>query len=193
MPLQPYAYRLWQDFFVAQKLRPLIEHPSFTNGRSLCELGCGPGTNYPFLSSKRYVGIDLNSDYIRYARESYGDFFFVHDINIGASFVNERFDIVLIHSVLHHLCDDQVELALAQGRKILAPGGTLHLFDVELPPWWSLSGCLARLDNGEYIRRWPEWEALFSRGISGYRRTNFSLRLFGLEAYRMFHLVWKEH
>ena len=190
MHLPPLAYRIWQKLFVAPKLAPLLEDPRFARAKTICELGCGPGSNYPFLASKSYLGIDIGDDYIRHAKQAYGDRFLVGDVSASIDWIDERFDIVLVHSVLHHLDDDQVVRTLAHARQLLAPGGSLHVFDVVLPPWWTFAGVLARLDEGRHVRPWERWEPLFSRSIGTCERTDFPLRLFGLEAYRMFHLVF---
>lgn len=189
MHLPPLAYRLWQKLFVAPKLAPLLQNPLFEKSRTVCELGCGPGSNFPFLASKHYLGIDIGEDYIDYATRTYGQHFLVGDVSASIDWIDERFDIVLIHSVFHHLDDDQVLRTLAHARQLLAPGGSLHIFDVVMPPWWTFAGVLARLDEGQYVRVWERWERLFSRSLESYQKTDFPLRLFGLEAYRMFHIV----
>ncbi len=189
MHLPPLAYRLWQKAFVAPKLAPLLGHELFADARSVCELGCGPGSNFPFLASRKYLGIDIGEDHIRYANRTYGQHFVVGDVSASVDWIDERFDIVLVHSVLHHLDDEQVVRTLVHARQLLSPGGSLHIFDVVMPPWWTLAGVLARLDEGHHIRVWESWESLFSRSIGSYQRTDFPLRLLGLEAYRMFHLV----
>jgi SAM-dependent methyltransferase len=189
MHLPPFAYRVWQKLFVAPKLAPLLAHPSFRAAQTVCELGCGPGSNYPFLSNKQYVGIDIGEDYIGHARRTYGDHFLAGDVSASIDWIAERFDLVLIHSVLHHLDDEQVVRTLSHARQLLNPGGTIHVFDVVLPPWWTFSGALARLDEGRHIRLWPHWQSLLARSLGSYEKTEFTLRLFGLEAYRMFHLV----
>lgn len=189
MHLPPLAYRLWQKLFVAPKLAPLLGHELFERAHSVCELGCGPGSNFPFLASKKYVGIDISQEYVEHANRTYGKHFLVGDVSTSVDWIDERFDIVLIHSVLHHLDDEQAVRTLAHARKLLAPGGSLHVFDVVMPPWWTFAGVLARLDEGRHVRVWKCWEPLFSRSIGNYQKTDFPLRLFGLEAYRMFHLV----
>jgi trans-aconitate methyltransferase len=189
MHLPPVAYSLWQKLFVAPKLAPLIRDPLYVKAASLCELGCGPGSNFPFLSSKRYIGIDIGQDYIAHANRTHGPHFQVGDVSASVDWIDERFDIVLIHSVLHHLDDEQALRTLVHARELLAPGGSLHIFDVVLPPWWTFAGVLARLDEGQHVREWERWDRVFSRALGEYRRTDFPLRLLGLEAYRMFHLV----
>jgi SAM-dependent methyltransferase len=189
MHLPPLAYSIWQKLFVAPKLAPLLGHSAYEKARTICELGCGPGSNYPFLSSRDYLGIDIGEDYIRHARQRHGEHFRVGDVSAGIEGIEDRFDLVLVHSVLHHLDDDQVVRTLTNARRLLAPGGSLHVFDVVLPPWWTLAGVLARLDEGKHVRLWESWEPLFARSMGSYERSDFPLRLAGFEAYRMFHLV----
>lgn len=188
MHLPPPVYRLWQKLFVAPKLAPLLRNEAFRAAHTVCELGCGPGSNYPFLASKKYLGIDISEDYIGYANRTYGQHFIVGDVSASVDWIEDRFDIVLIHSVLHHLDDEQTMRTLMHARRLLAPRGSLHVFDVVMCPVWTLAGVLARLDDGRHVRHWDHWERLFSRSIGDYRKTDFPLRLFGLDAYRMFHI-----
>jgi SAM-dependent methyltransferase len=189
MHLPPLAYRTWQRLFVAPKLAPLLANPLFENSLTVCELGCGPGSNFPFLASKDYLGIDIGKDYIDYAKRTYGPHFIVGDASASVDWLDRRFDIVLVHSVLHHLDDQEAIRTLVHARQLLAPGGSLHVFDVVLPPWWTFAGVLARLDEGRHVRPWEDWERVFSSALGQYQKADFPLRLFGLEAYRMFHIV----
>lgn len=190
MHLPPFAYRAWQRLFVAPKLEPLLRHDSYRNAATLCELGCGPGSNYPFLAEKEYLGVDIGEDYVGHARAVFGDRFLVGDVSAGVDFAGgRRFDVVLVHSVLHHLDDDQVVKTLRHARELVKPGGSLHVFDVVLPPVWTLAGLLARMDEGRHIRPWEYWAPLFEDSLGSYERQDFALRLAGVEAYRFFHLV----
>ncbi len=176
---------------MSQKLKPLLEHPTFLSAGSICELGCGPGTNYPSLSSKRYLGVDIDPKYVAHARAQFGDKFIVGDLSAPVNLSTDKFDVVLLHSVLHHLNDDAVEVALRSAKSLLAAGGTLHVFDLKLPHLLSLPGVLARADYGDFIRPWNRWSHFFDSDIPGYSRRDFSLNLFGFEAYLMFHLTWR--
>ena len=189
MHLPSFAYRLWQMPFARPKIAPLLEHPLYQQAETLCELGCGPGLNYPQLASKRYVGVDIDPEYIDAATRSYGPHFRLGDVGRGACGIDERFDLVLVHSVLHHLDDDAAVHALRQARELVAPGGSLHIFDMHLPPKWTFSGTLARMDEGKFVRPWSQWQQIFARSIGEYTRFDFPLRLFGPVAYRFFHLV----
>lgn len=191
MHFPPVLYNIWQKLFVSQKLRPLLEHPSFFTGNSICELGCGPGTNFPSLSSKSYLGIDVDNDYIAHAQKKFGNKFTVGDLSKPLEPGIGRFDLVLLHSVLHHLNDDAVQVALNSAKNLLAPGGTLHVFDAILMPPYTLAGLLARADYGDCIRTWEQWRFFFDDAIPSYSKNNFNLNLLGLNAYFMFHLTWK--
>lgn len=189
MHLPSFAYRLWQAPFAAPKLAPLLADPRFQQARTVCELGCGPGLNYPRLASKDYLGIDIDPEYVDAARRSYGPHFQVGDVSRDDCGVGRRFDLVLVHSVLHHLDDEAAVRTLQQARGLLAAGGSLHVFDMHLPPLPTFSGVLARMDEGKHVREWSHWERVFARALGDYTRTDFPLRLFGFVAYRFFHLV----
>ncbi len=108
------AHRLDQTFALASVPR---------EARCL-EVGCGAGYAATYLAGRysRYVGIDQAEALIAYAR--------AHNAAPGVSFEavdvaayssNERFDVVFMIGVLHHLSDPAA--ALLHVRSLLAPGG----------------------------------------------------------------------
>jgi len=90
------------------------------------DVGCGPGS----LTGKlldipgiRLTGVDLSPAMISLARKRYpGAQFYVDDIE-WLSFPDETFDAVFCSGVLHHL--PVLDMALAEIRRVLKPGGVL--------------------------------------------------------------------
>jgi SAM-dependent methyltransferase len=189
--LPPYLYKIWQSFFAEQKLKTIVEYIASNHVKSLLELGCGPGNNRPFFEVSTYVGIDIDPKAIAIAQATFQDEFILGDIT-DMNFDNIRcFDMVLLHSVFHHLNDNSVRKVLSKLSQVVSPTGSIHIIDGIKPDKLSLSKILAILDRGHFFRTWNEWNMLFSEVLIYPPPNYFSLRLFGVHAYSMFHIIVK--
>lgn len=156
------AYRCWQAPFVKSKFLPIIKSGDIERARSVLDLGCGPGTNAPYFSNHHYVGVDFNPGYVAYAQKRFHGQFVVGDVcNLSLS-SEEKFDFVLLNSLLHHIDDNGVLRALKNILSLLASDGQVHILDLVLPAERSLAYLLAKKDRGKFARPVEHWEKLFS-------------------------------
>ena len=127
--------------------------------RSL-DLGCGPGAFADLFDGDDYVGADLNTRYIEYARRTRKGTFIASDAR-RVELPDARFDQVLIFGLLHHLPDDDVRAVLAEVKRVLVKGGrALFIEDIPTVSRLNLIGHLIHnVENGEHIRP-----------VEGYRR-----------------------
>jgi ubiquinone/menaquinone biosynthesis C-methylase UbiE len=139
-----------------------------TPGRSLLDIGCGPGTITIDLAARvapgRVVALDSSAEAVELARataekEGAGDIEFrvgdVHDLDLP----DASFDVVHAHQVLQHVADPV--RALAEMRRVTAPGGVVAVCDSdysgmywyprppELDAWMDLYQRVARANGGE--------------------------------------------
>ena len=91
-----HAYRLWQAPFAEKKFAPILAHNDLSQVRRVLDVGCGPGTNTPYFTHARYLGIDHNLRYLEYARQRYRQDFLVADIARWAVAPRARFDFALV-------------------------------------------------------------------------------------------------
>ena len=132
--------------------------PALVPGRSLLDVGCGPGTITIDLAARILpgvvVGLDRSEQVIEVARESAHDAgatnvtFDVGDI-YELPYANDSFDVVHAHQVLQHLTDPVA--ALREMRRVARPGGLVAVreSDYSAMTWYPPS---AGLD---------EWIALY--------------------------------
>lgn len=156
------AYRLWQAPFSEKKFAPILAHNDLSRVRWVLDVGCGPGTNTHHFTAAEYLGIDHNPVYIEAARQRYQRNFLVADVTTFAVAPSDRFDFILVNSLLHHIDTPNVQRLLSHLGTLLTQDGHIHILDLVLPLRPSLARFLARCDRGEFPRPLEEWRALLS-------------------------------
>jgi ubiquinone/menaquinone biosynthesis C-methylase UbiE len=108
--------------------------------RSVLDLGCGTGTLTVALErsapSVRLTGADGDPEVLRLARAKAGpqsSIEWVESFAQALPFEDGAFDRVVSSLVFHHLVPDVKRAALAEAKRVLAPGGRLHIADFGRP------------------------------------------------------------
>ena len=142
--------------------------PHLTPGRTVLDIGCGPGTITLGLARRvapgRTVGLDrepLPLESARAAAEENGlsNLEFAVGDAYRLDFPDDSFDVVHAHQVLQHLTDPVA--GLIEMRRVCRPGGlvavrdadyaamTWHPADARLDRWLDISRRVARNNGGE--------------------------------------------
>jgi SAM-dependent methyltransferase len=158
----PLVYRLWQAPFVEQKFRPILAHNDFGAVRRVLDVGCGPGTNTAQFAACDYLGIDLNPRYIKQAQRRHRRQFMVADVTTYTAPPGERYDFILLNSLLHHLDAPDTRRILSRLSALLAEGGHVHVLDLVLPGQPGVARWFARHDRGKFPRPLAEWQNIFT-------------------------------
>jgi SAM-dependent methyltransferase len=127
------------------------------------EVGCGPGLFSDLFEGEDYVGADLNSRHIDYARRRRKGTFVVTDAR-KADLPDGRFDQILVFGLLHHLPRDDARSVLSEARRVLSPGGSILTIErVAAVLGLSLAGRLIRRgENAEHVRSQEEYRSLYA-------------------------------
>ncbi len=143
---------------IARELGPVL-HP----GTRLLDLGCGTGQFRGRAGAARYVGVDLEPAYLRWAVAHRGPTFARMD-GRALGFPAAAFDAALVVGLLHHLEDGEAAAVVAELARVLAPGApALVMEDVPPPTRWNVPGRLMHaLDRGDHIRAEDGYRALFA-------------------------------
>jgi SAM-dependent methyltransferase len=157
----PLVYTMWMSPFASQKFEPIIAHNDMRNVRRVLDVGCGPGTDARQFAAMEYLGIDQNDRYVSHARRRYGRRFEVVDVTRLEVSIDQRYDFILINSLLHHIDTESTRRLLAHLPNLLSEGGHVHVIELVLPPRLSLPRLLARADRGEFPRPISGWRELF--------------------------------
>lgn len=163
---QTLVYRAWQGPFVEQKLSPIFANNDLAQVRRVLDVGCGPGTNTAHFANADYLGVDINERYIRHARARHRREFVVADVRNFRPDPSERFDFILLNSLLHHLATEDVMSILRHLRLLLTEDGYVHILELVLPEEWSVARALARWDRGRFARSLQEWQRIFREAFT---------------------------
>src|SRR6266478_2110609 len=162
----PFLYNLFQGVVGGNALRRRIiqNHARARPGDKVIDIGCGPAQALQSLADVEYLGLDIDPDYIAFARRTYGDkgTFVVGDTRSLRS--DSRFkdaDIVIAVSVLHHLDDEEAADCIGFAHNALKTGGRFITHDA---CWIANQGAFSRYiiskDRGRNIRTEQEYRRL---------------------------------
>jgi len=179
------AYRLWQAPFAEKKLAPVLRHNDILSVGRVLDVGCGPGTNSHHFARAEYLGLDINPDYIAYARRRHGREFLVTDVREYVGLPGDRFDFVLVNSFFHHVNDDDTRRILVHLAALLANEGYIHILDLVMPEDPSLARTLARWDRGNYPRSLQAWRTIFSECFETAIFQPYAIGLLGVPLWKM--------
>jgi SAM-dependent methyltransferase len=189
--VEPAIYRLWQAPFAEAKLVPVFRHNHLLQVRSVLDVGCGPGINTRHFAHTRYRGIDINPRYIEYARQRYGRDFIVADVCTYCAPDDERYDFILLNSLLHHIDTESTLRLLRQLQGLLAADGHVHILDLVMPEQASVSRFLARSDRGDYPRLLAEWQEIFSEVFETVLLEPYPIAMCGVTLWNMVYFKGK--
>jgi ubiquinone/menaquinone biosynthesis C-methylase UbiE len=117
--------------------RPLADQAGIRPGQRILEIGCGTG-NLALLAGRLHpgvevVGLDPDPKALARARRKAGrrslPVRFDHGFAQELPYADASFDRVLSALMFHHLGPDERRRALCEVRRVLRPGGSLHLVD----------------------------------------------------------------
>ena len=181
----PWAYRLWMAPFASQKLQPVRTHVDIAHVKRVLDVGCGPGTNTSIFSSADYIGIDINPDYTASARRRHKRTFVTADVTTYQVADDQRFDLILINSLLHHIDADSTVRLLDHLRGLLSDDGHVHILELIMPDKPSIARFLARHDRGDHSRSIADWTGLFDRVLQPVTVESYRVGILGLTLWNM--------
>ena len=181
----PSVYRLWQAPFANKKLEPIFRHNDMTKIRRVLDVGCGPGVNTPHFTKADYLGIDFNEQYIRDARQRFKRSFVLADITQYPAGFDQRFDFILVNSILHHVELADTILVLSRLNALLTHDGHIHILELVRPEQSGFAQLLTRWDRGAYSRPISEWQQIFSDHFETVAFEPYEVRAFGIVLWNM--------
>ena len=156
----PAVYAWFQKVIWREDFRSwfITKYIGDTSGKKILDLGCGTADMLDHIwDEELYIGIDNNKHYIEEDKKRFADRktcqFYHTDLNAFAENAIQKFDIVLMIGVIHHIDDDALNAAMASIKRVISCGGVFVSCD---PCYIDGMNPIARLmcilDRGRYVR-----------------------------------------
>jgi len=121
--------------------RRLIERVRIQAGQRVLDLGCGTGTLTVMLkqsaSGAQIFGIDGDGEVLAIARtkaeQAHVDIHWDYGLAHHLPYPDNSFDVVVSSLMIHHLGNADKVRAFCEVRRVLRPGGRLHILDFGRP------------------------------------------------------------
>lgn len=149
-------FSLFQKLIAADRIKfLLVQNTKLKPGFKVLDVGCGFGNLLEFLPKNiSYVGIDISQNYINYAKKRYnsrGRFICADVTKLDLN--REKFDVIFIGNLFHHLHDNAVEKVLKSLLHLIKKETVVVSADnVYLKNQSFLSRFITSLDRGKYVR-----------------------------------------
>ena len=160
MTIQIIIYNLLRDILENgfKKQKQYIRDKLFTQelrGEKILDLGCGTGTYAQLFDEHSYIGLEINQDYIKYAKQcKEGNFVLGNACCLP--FKNGAFGSVCSIAVFHHLPEAQILDILKEVKRVIGYSRLFLLMDqvdirVNFLIDW-LFRLIRYFDKGKFIR-----------------------------------------
>jgi SAM-dependent methyltransferase len=153
MELSPKLYHWFirPGLFNKRYIQSLLAKDFDFQNKRVLDFGCGIGSNCFLFQSDKYLGLDKDSERIKYARRLNPDYNFRVIKGTKVKVVDNYFDFIVVIAVLHHI-KAPGEL-IREFHRILKPGGkVLALEPCLFPDSPFHNHFMSLFDNGQYIR-----------------------------------------
>jgi ubiquinone/menaquinone biosynthesis C-methylase UbiE len=138
-------------------LRTLLDHAALQQGQRVLDIGCGTGTLATMIKRRHpnvaVVGLDPDPKGLGRARRKAAraalSIQFDQGFGDELPYPEASFDRVFSSFMFHHLPADEKESTLRSVRRVLKPGGSLHMLDFEGPEEVT-TGLLTRLHHSKH-------------------------------------------
>ena len=165
----PSLYNAFQAAVGGSALRNRLfeKHVRAKAGDKVIDIGCGPAQALQCLPDVDYLGLDINPDYIAFARRTYGGkgTFVVgdtHSLRGDSRFKDAH--IVMAIGVLHHLDDEEAVDCIRFAHDALKSGGRFIAHDAcWIPNQGALSKYIMSHDRGRNIRTEQQYRQLAAK------------------------------
>ncbi len=145
----PQIYQTNQWLWAGDFFKQISELKEIKPEEKILDIACGTSNASKYISGQ-YYGVDLNNNYLGYARKKYPQNQYLCQDYQKIDFPKKNFDKVLIVNFLHHLSGDEVRQLLSHVN-ILAKDKII-IADLEPNPKNPLAKLLYSLDQGNFIR-----------------------------------------
>ena len=133
--------------------------------KKLLDFGCSIGHLSKFFPEEKYVGLDINEKYIKYARKKYPYKKFLLSKPGELPFKENEFDIILCSFTIHHIPEEELNILIKKFKRILTKNGKIIVLEAE--PLYKQRHLAVKFimmnDVGENYKTLEGWKQYFSK------------------------------
>ena len=122
-----------------QKLWHYLKFYNFKNkipsNNKVLDIGCGPGTFSSFFSAKKYCGIDIAQNQIKYAKKKYSKKKF-RVIKNKIPYPKNYFDTIVLIEIIEHLTNNEINKLLKESKRVLKKNGQMLISTPNYNSFW---------------------------------------------------------
>jgi ubiquinone/menaquinone biosynthesis C-methylase UbiE len=154
-----------------------LDQAALHTARRVLDIGCGTGTLATLIKrlhpDVEVVGLDPDPDALARAKQKAAraqvSIHLDQGFSDGLPYLDASFDRVLSSFMFHHVWSDQRAKTLKEVRRVLTPGGSLHLVDFVRPEEWSAGWCDRLLRSNPHLKDNSESQILALMRQAGFR------------------------
>jgi len=166
MHLPPYVYQRivrprWLSKLFIERI--ILKHQNLKD-KTVLDFGCGTGVSATMCNPDRYLGLDCDSQRVKYAGQAHPAYRFQVIDNYTIPVPDKEIDIILIIAVLHHISNEDIQKYAAEFCRVLKPHGRILVIEPCFNPLYPFNNRFMKFfDNGEYIRCKEEYLQFFEK------------------------------
>jgi SAM-dependent methyltransferase len=167
----PFLYNAFQAAVGATALRRrlLEKHVRAKPGDKVIDIGCGSAPTLQWLPEVEYIGLDINPDYVAFARRKYGSrgtFIVGNPESVRGDSRCKAADIVMAIGVLHHLDDEEAEQCIRFAYDALKTEGRFICHEAcWTPNQGAISKYIMSTDRGRNIQTEQQYRQLAAKAF----------------------------
>lgn len=170
----PVFWNIFESIFGADEAKKTLYRSVFKKTCRIMDFGCATGNTTSAFKDFDYVGIDIDSESIKWAKKKWKkskNIKFIKADITGKKIKIPKFDSILFASTGHHLDDNKLIRILKKLSTYLKPRGKMYYFDTIKPGKNShlLTKWLCSIDRGIYMRNIKDFNKIFETVSDIYR------------------------
>ena len=140
----------------------ILKHLDYKN--YVLDYGCGVGFFCKIFNKKRYLGLEINRKFLLRAKKINKGYKFLELKDKKVTKFKNKINAAFMNNVLHHMSDNQINLALQFLKKNSKKNTKLLIIEPLFPKkFFSLQFFLKALDIGNFMRRKEEYVKVLKR------------------------------
>lgn len=169
----PMNYGPVTDFKYKKHIQKYISKKDY-----VLDFGCGAGFFCTIFDNNRYVGVDVNKNFIKTAKKKHENYKFKKIDNKFLNNKNNKINFIFINNVLHHISDEDIDKLFRLFSKNLKKNTKILIIEPMIPKtFFALDFFLKALDIGHNVKTKEGYFKLLKKHIQ-IKKTN--IKKFGI-------------